>query len=490
MRFNTLRSRLFLSYAAVVGTVLILVAAALLLLSLAPATVTMRVLPTLQRLRAIGISVERELRPLPATARSLEAAQQQLFETLGETAADHEGVRVLLVDRRRVVIYDSDGDWAGRQLAGIQQFANLFPNPRQETLAGRVRGPNGSPWLVYGQRLSPPVGERLQIILAAPQVGGWAFFRTTFLPALWRAAVVALLLSLVLALLISRSVARPLQRMADATEAVALGDYDQRLSLRGPDEIRRVAGSFNSMAARVKATQQAQRDFLINVSHDLKTPLTSIQGWSQALADGTAAEHGQTAQAAHIIHEETERMARMVSELLAMARIDSGQLNLAPEPVDLKALLEDVRRNLSWQADKKEIRLSLTADPVPPLSGDPDRLMQIFTNLVDNALAHTPPGGRVHLSLHAPGGEGVEVMVEDTGPGVPAEELERIFERFYTVEKSRARGEERRGVGLGLAISRELARAHGGDIYARSEPGRGTRFVVRLPLRPPATPES
>lgn len=490
MRLNSLRSRLFLSYVAVVGTVLLLVAGALLLFSLAPSTVTMRVLPTVQRLRAIGIGVEREVRTLSGAAGSPRSARQQLLNTLAETAAAHEGVRVLLLDRRRVVVYDSgEAGWEGRRLPELQHFTGLFADSGQDALAGRVRGPDGLPWLAYVQRLPSPAGERIEIVLAAPQTGGLAFFRTTFLPALWRAALVALLLSLVLALLISRSVARPLQRMAVATEAVAEGEYDQRLSLQGPDEVRRVAGSFNSMAARVKATQQAQRDFLINVSHDLKTPLTSIQGWSQALADGTAARRGQTEEAAHIIREETERMARMVSELLALARIDSGQLKLRLETVDLQALLEDVRRNLSWQAERQQIELSLRSEPVPPLQGDADRLVQIFANLVDNALAHTPARGRVELALRPLGTDAVEVTVQDNGSGIPPEELERIFERFYQVEKSRARLEERPRVGLGLTISRELVRAHGGEIYARSEVGQGTLFGVRLPLRAPSASE-
>ena len=489
MRLNSLRSRLFLSYVAVAGTVLLLVAVALFLLSLAPSTVTMRVLPTVQRLRAIGIGLEREVRTLPG-AQSPESARQLLLNTLADTAAAHEGVRVLLLDRRRVVVYDSrEAGWEGRRLPELQHFPGLFPDSGQDALAGRVPGPDGLPWLVYVQRLPPPTGERIEIVLAAPQTGGLAFFRTTFLPPLWRAALVALLLSLVLALLISRSVVRPLQRMAVATEAVAEGEYDQRLPLQGPDEVRRVAGSFNSMAARVKATQQAQRDFLINVSHDLKTPLTSIQGWSQALADGTAARRGQTEEAAQIIREETERMARMVSELLALARIDSGQLKLRLETVDLQALLEDVRRNLSWQADRQQIELSLRSEPVPPLQGDADRLMQVFTNLVDNALAYTPAGGRVRLALRPLGTDAVEVTVQDSGSGIPPEELERIFERFYQVEKSRARLEEQPRVGLGLAISRELVRAHGGEIYARSEMGQGTLFGVRLPLQSPSTSE-
>ena len=479
--FATLRSRLLLSYLAIIATVLLLVSLALLVISAAPATARLRILPTLQRLRTVAISAEREMAALSQQGMDRDALRQRL-----EQAAAAHDVRILLVSPAAGRIFfdsQSEGSWEGLALRGedVRRLPNLFPDLNPALPVGRFRAPDGSSWLIYSNRLGD---QRLWAVYAARETGALAFFRDNFLPPLWRAGVVALLLSLLLAFAISRSVARPLQQMAGAAEAVAEGDYDQHLPLHGPEEVRRVAESFNSMARRVEATQQAQRDFLLNVSHDLKTPLTSIQGWSQALRDGTAREPEQLATAAEIIHEEGERMTRMVSELLQLARIDSGEMQLRPEWVDVGQLLEDVQRNLSWQAEQKGVEMALDRQPIPPVWADPDRLTQVFMNLVDNGLAHMPAGGRLEVRLLAPDAETVAVAVEDSGPGIPPEEAERVFERFYQVEKSRARAEGGRGVGLGLAIAKELVEAHGGKIELRSEVGRGSVFTVRLPIRP------
>lgn len=479
--FATLRSRLLLSYLAIIATVLLLVALALLVISAAPATARLRILPVLQRLRTVAISTEREMAALSQEGADREAFMQQL----AQAAAAHN-VRILLVQPAGGrILFDSqrDGNWEGLTLSesDVRGLSGLFPEFDTSLPVGRFRAPDGSLWLIFTTRFGE---QRLWAVYAAPETGALAFFRENFLPPLWRAGAGALLLSLLLAFVISRSVARPLQQMVGAAEAVAEGDYDQQLALRGPEEVQRVAGSFNSMARRVRATQQAQRDFLLNVSHDLKTPLTSIQGWSQALQDGTAAGPEELAAAAAIIHEESARMTRMVSELLQLARIDSGELQLRPEWVDVARLLEDVQRNLSRQAEQRGVELALDAQQMPPVWGDPDRLTQVFTNLMDNGLAHSPRGGRLQVRLSAPDAGTVAIAFEDSGPGIPPEEVERIFERFYQVEKSRAQAEEGRGVGIGLAIAKELVEAHRGEIEVSSDVGRGSVFVVRLPVRP------
>jgi signal transduction histidine kinase len=236
------------------------------------------------------------------------------------------------------------------------------------------------------------------------------------------------------------------------------------------------------MSSQVAATQQAQRDFVANVSHDLKTPLTSISGWSQALLDGTAAKPEQRERAVRIIHDEAGRMTRLVEQLLDLEKIESGQLELRREPVDLAALVQDVQRNLALRAEEKGIQLTAEIVPVPAVSGDPDRLVQILTNLVDNSLNHTPPGGRVHIALKPDGDRAIELVVQDTGPGIPPEALGRIFERFYQVDSSRRRTSEQGGVGLGLAIVKELVEAHNGRITAESQAGQGSAFTIHLPL--------
>jgi signal transduction histidine kinase len=323
---------------------------------------------------------------------------------------------------------------------------------------------------------------------------GWGFLA---------AGIVALLVSLLLGIFIARSIALPLQRIAMAAGAVAAGDYEHRLQEKGPPEVKRVAASFNVMTGRVESSQRAMRDFVSNVSHELKTPLTSIQGFSQAIMEGATQDEAAQRRAAGIIHQEASRMARMVEDLLDLARIDSGQVVMNKTPLDLTQILTSSVERLLPQAAQKQIKLVKKWDNLPQVVGDGDRLAQVFTNLLDNAVRHTPGGGQVTISSDLargllrprqvrPGlvqadvttalserGDFVEVSIADTGPGIPPDDLARIFERFYQVDKSRRRG---RGTGLGLAIIKEIIDAHGGYIRAQSKEGTGTKFTVVLPI--------
>jgi two-component system OmpR family sensor kinase len=339
-------------------------------------------------------------------------------------------------------------------------------------------GPSGEartpPW--YVAFLSPP-RQVIVSIIGEMTVG---FILT---------GLVALLVSIGVAFLIARSFARPLRRITTATEGIARGNYDEQLNITSPDEVRRLANSFNSMAQEVKASRQAQQDFVANVSHDLKTPLTSIQGFSQAILDGAAADEESRHRAAQVIHEEADRMARLVDDLLDLARIEAGQVVMAQEPVSLADLLQGCMEKTALRAEQGGVDLELKVDGNPIVKGDRDRLAQVFSNLLDNALKHTPPEGRIVLASKSvkekPRKRGQEpktltqITVADTGVGIPPEELSRIFERFYRGDKSRTKAG--RGAGLGLAIAREIIQAHGGQIKVESVVDLGTKFTITLP---------
>ncbi len=475
---QTLRSRLLVSYVAVILAGLFIVALALFgFASVSDA----RLLPSLERLSAISRTNQRELLELWQTGATGDELQTLLFNT-----AEQTGVRILVVDvDLQEIIFDTveGDDWVGDALTEVERPQSLvMTDAGRGSVFGTFIHSAGSRWLVFAEP-NPALGRALIFYTESEPTPG-EFFNDYFLRPLLFAGALAFLLAVLLAVLVARSVVRPLQNLAVAAGAVARGDYDQRVPPRGPEEVRDVAESFNRMSAQVNATQTAQRDLVANVSHDLKTPLTAISGWSQALLDGTAGTPDEQRRAAETIFDEAGRMARLVNDLLDLARLESGQFQLTQRFLDLGQVMADVERGLLPRARDREIDLSLDLSPTPPVLGDRDRLVQVFTNLADNALTYTPVGGRVGLAVRAANGA-VEGVVSDTGPGIPEEELPRVFERFYRLEKSRTRGDDnRRGSGLGLAIVEELVHAHGGRVSVSSRVGQGTTFTVSLPTAP------
>jgi signal transduction histidine kinase len=408
----------------------------------------------------------------------LRVTTAERFEHLLAQAAEEQQVRVLLLDDEARVHFDSDGDWQGERL---EEW-----NRRTTTARGSFRGtfvaPDGDRWLCVGQPVPAPGGEHQIMLFVSPpdrrRMRNW--FVENLLPPVLQAGVVALVLSVLLALLVSRSIAAPLRRVAGTAEAIARGETNTRAPVSGPTEVQSLARSFNTMAAQVESAQRSQRDFVANVSHELKTPLTSIQGFSQALLDGTASTTETTAHAARVIHEETGRMRRMVDNLLTLARFDAGQMVMARDPVEIGPLLRGCIEKLTPQAQAAGVALELDAPDRLFVTGDADRLAQVFANLLDNGVAHTPDGGRVTVAACQTDDDTVEITVTDVGAGIPSESLPRIFERFYQVDKARKHS---RGAGLGLAITREIVVAHGGAISAESVVGLGSRFTVRLPAQ-------
>jgi signal transduction histidine kinase len=312
-------------------------------------------------------------------------------------------------------------------------------------------------------------------------------FIGSLLTSVFLSGFIAFVLSLLLAFWLARSLSRPLQRAAAAAERVAAGDHAISLDIRHPDEARRLAQTFNAMVQAVESSRRSQRDFVANVSHELRTPLTSIRGFAQAILDGTADDGPAIRRAASVIQDETGRLSRMVQKLLDLTRIESGEISMSWHPIELTALLQSCVEQFSLLAGEKDVQLvTETSGPVH-LVGDGDRLMQVFTNLTDNALKHTAPGGKITLRVaEEEDCECASVSISDTGCGIPEADLPRVFERFYQVDKSRSRGvaARDRGVGLGLAIASEIVRAHGGHIRVDSIVDVGTRFRVFLPLTP------
>jgi two-component system sensor histidine kinase ResE len=225
---------------------------------------------------------------------------------------------------------------------------------------------------------------------------------------------------------------------------------------------------------------QSQKDFVANVSHEFKTPLTSIQGFSQALFDGTIFKKADTKRAAKIILGETERLNFLVNDLLTLARLDAGTIVMEKSPVDMNQLIRNILEKFQFQIDLAEIKVEnkLTDPLVIPM--DAERISQVMNNLIDNAIKFSPRGGSIQVSSFLDGNNGI-VAITDSGPGISKEDQKRIFERFFQTDTSR-KGGQGRGVGLGLAIARQIVAAHQGAITVKSRLGEGSTFMVKIPL--------
>lgn len=401
--------------------------------------------------------------------------------------ADKLNVRFILLDGSDQVIVDTAGKISGRFVApaSTQRMRSV---PNSYTVTAYQEG--GISYYLYiqppdeiaiqGRRTLIPRTYRLAMLVPEGSItSAWE----DLAPRLIVAGAIALVLSLAVAALIARTITRPLKRVTQASQRMAAGMYDQQLPVDGPEEVASLAASFNVMARQVARSHQMMRDLLANVAHELKTPLTSIQGFSQALADGALRTPEEYANAARIINEESERMRRLVNDLLLLSQIESGQAVLDRQPLSAAALLHAAAERLQWRADERRIALWIDAPAtLPPLFADPVRLEQVLANLLDNAVRFTPEGGTITLSARQASADRIALSVHNTGSYIAPADLERIFERFYQVDRSRRRNGHNGG--LGLAIAREIVVAHGGEIRAESDPHAGTCFTFTLPTAP------
>ena len=292
--------------------------------------------------------------------------------------------------------------------------------------------------------------------------------------------------ALVAGLLLWLSLYRPLARVTGGIRAVARGDFRQRVPLSGPSEVRTLARDVNAMADSVQASQRTLREFLANVSHELKTPLTSIRGFNQAMLDGTLETPEERARAAGIIDAESRRLLHLVGELLDLSRIETGQQKMQIAGIRVSELLAHVRDVFALRAEEAAITLDVRADAQDLVSADFDRIEQVLGNLIDNAFRHSPSKGRIEVASRPVRGGFVEVYVRDRGPGIAADDLPHVFDRFYRSADETAGS----GAGLGLAISKEIVHAHGGDIRAESPASGGSLFAFTLPLASAQQPQT
>jgi signal transduction histidine kinase len=267
-----------------------------------------------------------------------------------------------------------------------------------------------------------------------------------------------------------RRVAVPVRDLMEAAGRVEFGDYAVRVPENGPRDVRDLARAFNAMTARLQVNEEQRRKLLADVTHELRTPLSVVQGNLEAIVDGV-----YPADDAHLgpLLEETRVLARLIEDLRTLSLAESGVLKLQREPTDLGILITEAVASFRAQAEAAGVQIQAhLADDLPLLEIDPVRIREVLSNLIANALRYTPPGGTVTIEARTNGS--VEIAVRDTGAGIPGERLPHIFDRFY-------KSDESHGSGLGLAIAKNLVAAHDGGIVAESEPGRGTTIRFTLP---------
>jgi len=316
---------------------------------------------------------------------------------------------------------------------------------------------------LYSYRTIPSLG----LLLTRPASLKSAAWRP-FLGDLLLAALAGVIFAAVLSFIVARSIARPIRRVADATRSLAADERHEPLPVGGTTEVAALAEAFNAMSAQLARSREAERNFLLSVSHELKTPLTAIRGYSEGLAEGAF----DPEEAARTITLEAIRLERLVRDLLDLARMNRSEFSVRREPVDLAETAREAVARHETAAREFDVALVAHGDETW-VEADADRVLQVASNLVENALRETPAGGSVTVTADPAG----KLLVADTGAGIPPDDLPHAFERFYLYDKI---GKDRPvGSGLGLAIVRQLARAMGGEVRVESSPG-GTTFEVAL----------
>jgi len=393
--------------------------------------------------------------------------------------------------------YSANGSWDGvenallvpegppfpRGIEGGKRFFTLVDNSNHVVLAGpgdhigdllpQSDIENGIPIEVNGEIVGSMVTRQPTIPVNPAETA----FLDRVKQIYFLSAVGVIALALLLAFLLSRTLTRPIRELTAATRAVSTGDLAQEVPVRSRDELGELAASFNQMNAKLAQSLNLRRQMTADIAHELRTPISVILGHAEAVHDGVLTPSLETFE---IVRDEASRLEQLVEDLRTLSRADADELPIERQAIAPAKLLEDVCATHNHRAKQKNISLKAqAASDLPEITVDPGRMMQVLSNLLDNAVRYTPEGGQVLLAAQVVEDK-LEIRVQDSGPGVAENELDRIFDRFYRSDPSRQRDES--GSGLGLAIARAIVEKHNGRIWAESKPGEGTTIVIHLPL--------
>lgn len=381
------------------------------------------------------------------------------------------GQRIVVVDSSGIVVADSlqgflgmhpDPHWPGRALE-TDSSSMMQPIPERPSPTSPGAGQVGT---LYVNPQSAPDADAASVQNLSNSINGFL---------LW-GGVLALGVAMAFTFVLSRRMSAPIQALTSAASRLGQGDFSQRVNVQTKDEVGELGRTFNSMADDLTRAEQLRRNMVADAAHELRTPLSNIRGYLEAIRDGLMQPDDSTLDS---VYEEALLLSKLVEDLQELSLADAGQLQMVRQPEDMAVSIKSAVSATQPQADAKGVSLTVDLPEVlPHCNMDYHRIGQVLRNLLDNALAHTPEGGSITISARESGNQ-VEVAVSDTGEGIPREDLPNIFERFYRVDKSRARATG--GSGLGLTIAKRLVEAHGGRIEVQSELGKGSRFSFTVP---------
>ncbi|NTU71844.1 MAG: HAMP domain-containing histidine kinase [Coriobacteriia bacterium] len=425
---------------------------------------------------AIGRRTDDLARQVAVLAKG-QAAAEQLDEAVSATTRD----RMLRIEAGLIgaalVVTDDSGkvlrSTAGTSAAPLP-LGRLKPTQVADVSAARLRTGAGVPVVMVATPMDG--GHVLVAIQGLAEIGR---AQTGLLALAGLSLVVAAVVAFVAGGVLARRLTAPLVRLESAADHVAAGELGTQVAEEGDAETASLARSFNRMSSRVADAYAAQKAFVGDVSHEIRTPLTSIRGFAQALLDGVVSEPDKRTHALEVIRDEADRIAEMSSTLLALAELDAGSVRLACTPVDVATVRDALAGRFVATADDAGVTLALELDDNARPLGDVDRVVQVVSAIVGNAIGHTPSGGTVRVRAVAEGGAWV-VRVADSGPGVPVADRARIFERFARLDSSRTSSSG--GAGLGLSIASRFVELMGGTISVGDSDLGGAEFAVTLPL--------
>ncbi len=404
--------------------------------------------------RSEQLRTSRMQRALSSYYRQYEgwAGIQPFVEQMGSLS----GRRIILTDADGIVVADSQGDLLGEQYHPDSPGKAISPRGAEGVLGTLYTIPE------LPARADPTSPHRLSQSI------------NRFL--LW-GGLLAVAIAMIFTFVLSRRISAPLQSLTGAAKRLGQRDFSQRIQFKSKGEVGELAQAFNSMADDLERTEKLRRNMVADAAHELRTPLSNIRGYLEAIRDGVVKPKAATI---HSLYEEVILLSRLIDDLQELTLAESGELKLVRQAEDINKLINQAVTAVQTQASAKGISMVIDLPNGLPLCNvDSHRIGQVLRNLLDNAVAHTPQGGIISVATKQ-WGKWVEVSVTDTGEGIPAKELPDIFERFYRVDKSRARATG--GSGLGLTIAKRLVEAHGGKIEVQSELGKGSHFAFTVPL--------